>query len=80
MAELKAHDLGDKSKPWGEILFLHTDGKKHTYYSYVNTMSGDRLSAFDGNPPSIGDTIGYVKSVFRDIRKKAEVLECIGTF
>jgi hypothetical protein len=67
-------------KPWGEIKFIHhLNGETWVFYSYVNELNGDRLSAFNTEPPSIGDSLKWVKSVFRDIRTKAEVLECIGT-
>jgi hypothetical protein len=75
---LTPHQIGDTEKPWGEIKFIHTDGKEHIFYSYINEMSGNRLSAFDNDPPSINDPIKWVKSVFRDIRKKATVIESIG--
>ena len=75
---LKQHQLGDTDKPWGEIKFIHSDGEIWVFYSYVNEMSGARLSAFNNEGPTIGDSMAWVKSVFRDIRAKTEVLECIG--
>lgn len=64
--------LVDKTKPYGEIRFIHfRDGKEHVFYSAVNSLTGDRMSAFDTEPPSVGDSLSWVKSVFRDIRTKA---------
>lgn len=74
------HSLARPNKPSGKIRFIHSDGKEHSFYSVINDMSGSRLSAFDSDAPSIDDTLAWVKSVFRDIRKKAQVLEVVGDF
>lgn len=76
----KIHPLADKNAKGGKIKFIHPDGKEHFFISVVNRMSGDRLTYFDGEPPSINDDMKYVQSVFRGIRKKAKVLEVIGDF
>lgn len=72
--------LAEKGKKSGRIRFIHKDGKEHYFYSVVNILTGSRVSAFDNNPPSIDDSIAWVKSVFKDIRKKAKVVEVIGDF
>ena len=66
----------------GKIRFIHfRDGEEHTFYSCVNDLTGSRMSAFDNDPPSIDDSLSWVRSVFRDIRKKAtKVIECVGDF
>ena len=64
----------------GEIRFIHSDGTTRRFYSTINRLSGDRLSAFDSEAPSVGDSISWVKSVFRDIRAKAEVIAEVGDF
>jgi len=79
IAEITAPDLADTSKPWGIIRFIHSDGKTHEFYSCVNEMSGDRLSAFDAECPSIGDAMKWVKSVFQGVRSNATVLGFGGT-
>lgn len=78
----KIHRLARPGEKSGKIRFIHfRDGKEHTFYSCVNDMSGSRLSAFDSDPPSIDDSLKWVRSVFRDIRAKAtKVLEVIGDF
>jgi hypothetical protein len=43
-------------------------------------MTGDRMSGFDNEAPTVNDTMRWVKSVFRDIRIKAKVLEEIGDY
>jgi hypothetical protein len=71
--------LTDKTKPWGKITFIHhKTGKEHSFYSCVNKLSNSRLSAFDNEPPSIGDNMAWVKSVFRDINGKCKVLSFEG--
>lgn len=74
------HHLAQEGEKSGKIRFIHNDGKEHCFYSVVNRLTGSRLSAFDSDPPTIDDPLAYVKSVFRDIRAKAEVLEVIGDF
>jgi len=68
----------DKTKPYGIIRFKDQNGKERSFYSAVNDLTGDRLSGFDTNPPSINDSLDWVKSVFRDIRKKTTVLSFKG--
>ena len=72
------NSLVDKTKPYGRIEFIHKDGKKHVFYSVVNEMTGSRHSAFDGDPPGLNDDMVWIKSVFRDIHKKATVLKTEG--
>ena len=72
--------LTDLSKPWGVIRFICSlDNEEHEFYSVINKMSGSRLTAFDGDAPSIDDPMPWIKSVFRDIRRKEKVLEFQGT-
>lgn len=70
-----------KEAPWCVIEFIHFKGeKKHVFYSCVNDMSGNRLSAFDNDSPSVNDELKWVKSVIRDIKNKAvKVISYEGT-
>lgn len=79
MKELKVPQFCDEMAPWGVIRFVDADGKVHEFGSCINRLSGNRLSWFDKAAPSINDPIPWVKSVFRDIRNKAYVLEYIGS-
>lgn len=82
-AKHKAESLDNiirKEKPYGFIEFIHhADGQPHTYYSVVNDLNGERLSAFDNNPPTIGLSVADCKKVFKDIGKKSVVIDYIGT-
>ena len=72
-------NLVDKKKPWGYIKFTHKDGKAHEFYSCVNRLNGDRLSAFDSHSPYVNESVKWAKSVFRDIFTKSKgVLEFEG--
>jgi hypothetical protein len=77
----KQHPLCDMSKPWGVIKFVHfRDGSERKFYSMVNKMTGNRMTAFDNDPPGIDDPMPWIKSVFKDISKKAtKVIEYQGT-
>ncbi len=75
------HPLAEKGEKSGKIRFIHfKDNKEHYFSSVVNSMTGDRMSYFDSDAPSVNDGIGWVKSVFKDIKKKSKVLEVIGDF
>lgn len=77
----KIHPLCRHTEKAGLIRFIHSDGQEHSYYSCVNDLSGSRLSAFDGNRPTIGETIPEVRATFKAIKKKAtRVIEVIGDF
>jgi hypothetical protein len=73
------NSLTNTKKPWGKITFIHhRTGEEHSFYSCVNKLTNDRLSAFDNEPPSIGDNMTWVKSVFRDIKTKCKILSIEG--
>jgi hypothetical protein len=76
------HSLARAGVKSGKIRFIHfRDGKEHTFYSCVNDLTGDRMSAFDNDPPAINDPLPWIQGVFKDIRKKAtKVIDCIGDF
>ncbi len=74
------HVLAQPGEKSGKIKFIHTDGKEHTFYACVNKLTGSRMSWFDSDPPDVGESLQYVRSVFNGIRKKAAVLECVGDF
>lgn len=75
---MTTHTSHDTNKKGGFIRFIHSDGGTHEFSSWVNRLTGDRLSAFDGNPPTVNDPISWVKSVFRDILLKCQVIEQAG--
>ncbi len=71
--------LANKKKPWGYVKFIHRDGKIHEFYSCVNRLNGDRLSAFDNHSPYVNETLKWAKSVFRDIFTRSKgILEFEG--
>lgn len=76
------HPLARPNVPSGKIRFIHfRDGTEHTFYTCVNDLTGSRMSWFDNNPPDVDESLAYIRSVFRDIRKKAtKVLEVVGDF
>ena len=77
---LKMRPLTDEAEPWVVVRFTHfRDGLTHMFYSAVNEMSGNRLSAFDNDPPGINDPKAWVQTVLRDIHAKASNVEMIGT-
>ena len=74
------HPLARPGTSAGKITFIHKDGTERSFYSCINDLSGSRLSAFGTDAPGIDDSLPWVRSVFRDIRKNAKVLTCIGDF
>jgi hypothetical protein len=75
---MKMHTLHDTSKKGGSIRFVRPNGSIHEFSSWVNSLTGDRLSAFDNNPPTVNDSLSWVKSVFRDIQSKNQVVAKTG--
>jgi hypothetical protein len=75
---LKAHPLHDSSATGGAIRFIHSDGEVHEFYSWVNRMTGSRMSGFDNDPPTVGDSLKWARSVARDITARRTVLDRIG--
>lgn len=69
--------LTDEKRPYIVLRFIHIDNKEHEFYTAVNRLTGDRLSGFDHNAPSINDSMTWVKSVIRDIHKKATITRYI---
>jgi len=74
------HPLASPNKKSGKIRFIHSDGKEHSFYSCVNSLSGQRLSAFDNEAPTIEADKSSIRSIFNKIRMKCKVLEVIGDF
>jgi hypothetical protein len=75
---LETHPLHDSSATGGAIRFTHHDGSIREFYSWVNRLSGDRLSGFDNDPPSVNDPLKWARSVVRDIAALRPVLDRIG--
>lgn len=76
------HNFARKNKLSGKIRFIdYTDGKEHYYYSVINDMGGKRMSAFDHDAPYVGQSVAYVRKMFKAIREKAtKIIEVIGDF
>jgi len=79
---LKISSLADPKEKAGTIRFVHfRDGTERTFTSVVNRLSGDRLSWFDDQAPSVGNDVRQVEMMFDSIRRKAtRVIECVGDF
>jgi hypothetical protein len=77
----KIHPLAEKGAKSGQIRFIHpSDGKEHTFNSVINKLTGSRMTYFDKEAPTVDDPMSWVNTMFRNIRKKAKVLEVIGDF
>ena len=70
------HPLAAK-QPAGKIVFIHSDGIEHCYYSVVNKLSGSRLSAFDGNAPTVDNSIKEVRTIFNTYKENLFALVCL---
>jgi hypothetical protein len=71
--------LTDTSKPWVVVTFIHADRTARKFYSVVSEMTGDRLSSFHPASPSLNDDLSWVRSVVRDIGKKAKGVVVTGS-
>lgn len=71
------HPLAQSDYPAGKIIFIHSDNKEHSFSYAINELSGDVLSWFDNDPPSLGK-IG-IMDMFKSIRAKAkQIIKEIG--
>jgi hypothetical protein len=65
------HPLARPNALSGKIRFIHTDNTEHTYSTVVNDLSGNRLSWFDSNAPTINEKLSVVRGYFKKIRVKS---------
>ena len=72
------HPLADETKPCGKIRFIHSDKTEKTFAFATNILSGSRLAWFTDEAPNIDPSMKWIKSVFKDIKAKCEVIEEIG--
>ncbi len=73
------HPLADKSKYWIELEFVHTNDTKQLFQSYINDLTGDRLTWFRGESPRMNHTIGEIKNIVKNIMSKSkEILSIKG--
>lgn len=71
------HPLADETKPFVKIQFIAKDGKEHSFCSCVNSLSGDRLSWFDNSPPTINNSLKFLRDMIKVI-KQDKIIEQIG--
>lgn len=74
------HELARPGVKSGFIRFIHSDGSEQTCSTCVNDLTGSRMAWFNNDPPYVDAPLNEIRSVFRDIRKKATVLEEKGDF
>lgn len=75
------HSLAARNKKSGKITFIRkADGQTHYFYSVINSLTGTRLSGFDSDAPYLDSELAWVQSVFKNIKAKEQVIECIGDF
>jgi hypothetical protein len=73
------HPLADTTKPWVRVEFTRENGAKASFYSYINEMTGDRISGFGSEPPSLNDEMTWIKSVIKNIRKRCADVSVTGS-
>ena len=61
------------------IKFIH-EGKECRYYTTVKELSGDRMSAFNNDAPSINEERYYILKVIKSLRKKAQIISDEGDY
>lgn len=77
---MKIHPLADETAKNIKIKFIHSDKKEHFFYSIVNEMTGDRLTGFDSEPPTLNQEKKEIKRIIDNLKKKCKVLEIIGEY
>ena len=76
----QVHPLAQDDQPCGIVKFIHfEDGKEHCFGFAANRLTGNMMHWFDTS--MFRSDIPYVKSVVRDIYKKAtKVISHVGDF
>lgn len=74
----KVHPIADVNKPAAMIRFIDSKGNESRYYSAVNDMTGDRISGFNGSPPSVNQSLKSIRKTFRAIKAKHQIVSYIG--
>ena len=59
----------------GYIRFIHHDGMEKHFVTEKNSLTGNQMYSFDNWQACYASDIRYVKSIVRDIKAKATVLE-----
>lgn len=75
---MRIHPLHDTKEKGGAIKF-EKDGKEHIFSSYVNRLTGDRITSF-GNSAYLNYSFKEVKDIIKHIRETSEVIEVIGNW
>jgi hypothetical protein len=70
--------LINRKKPWCVVRFTE-DGKAREFYSVVNSQTGCRLTAFDSNPPAIGNSLAWVREMVAILRERFPEAVTLGT-
>lgn len=74
------HPLCDESEKGGKIFFIDDNGVEHSFSSCINSLSGDRLSWFDSDAPTVYGAFSWVKSIVKNIKNKFKVVKTLGDF
>lgn len=75
----KAPSLTDFDSPWIVVEFIHSDNTPHNFYSVINEMTGNRLSAFDTSPPTIDQPLKEIRSIIKKIQTNAKDVKIYGS-
>ena len=59
----------------GYIKFIHHDGTKKHFVTERNTLTNSQMYSFNNWKGCFASDLRYVKSIVRDIHKKAKVIE-----
>lgn len=76
---VKAPMLTDLDSPWIVVEFIHSDNTPHKFYSVVNQLSGNRLSAFDSAAPYIDQPLTEIRAIIKKIQSNAKDVKIYGS-
>lgn len=71
---MKLNPLTDKTQPFTLVEFIDSKKEKHVFHSEVNSLTGDRLTAFDNEAPTINNSINDIKKIISNIEKRATIV------
>ena len=70
-----SHPLIDPKQNWIELEFICVYHNKPTkFYSGINKWTGDRMTAFDNDPPTINEEWKSALTTAKDIISKCQMI------
>lgn len=72
------HSLARTNEKSCKVTFQRKNGSIATFSSVINDMTGDRMTYFNNDAPTINNTKADIKKMIQQIRMDCTIIEHIG--